>query len=95
MLESSIEIIGDLLTLVGIVVILLLLDFQLALFTLALVPALFLIRVIWQPFARRAFLRMRRNSSIVGVYLDQNVSGIRVVQALNRQKENTGIMGGS
>ena len=94
MLESSIEIIGDLLTLVGIVVILLLLDFQLALFTLALVPALFLIRVIWQPFARRAFLRMRRNSSIVGVYLDQNVSGIRVVQALNRQKENTGIMGG-
>ena len=94
MLESSIEIIGDLLTLVGIVVILLLLDFQLALFTLALVPALFLIRVIWQPFARRAFLRMRRNSSVVGVYLDQNVSGIRVVQALNRQKENTGIMGG-
>ena len=94
MLESSIEIIGDLLTLVGIVVILMLLDFQLALFTLALVPALFLIRVIWQPFARRAFLRMRRNSSMVGVYLDQNVSGIRVVQALNRQQENTGIMGG-
>ena len=94
MLESSIEIIGDLLTLVGIVVILLLLDFQLALFTLAIVPVLFLIRVIWQPFARRAFLRMRRNSSIVGVYLDQNVTGIRVVQALNRQKENTGIMGG-
>ena len=94
MLESSIEIIGDLLTLVGIVVILLLLDIQLALFTLALVPALFLIRVIWQPFARRAFLRMRRNSSIVGVYLDQNVTGIRVVQALNRQQENTGIMGG-
>ena len=94
MLESSIEIIGDILTLLGIVVILLILDFQLAIVTLAIVPALFLIRVIWQPFARRAFLRMRRNSSIVGVYLDQNVSGIRVVQALNRQKENNGIMGG-
>jgi len=94
MLESSIEIIGDFLTLFGIVVILLVLDVQLALVTLALVPLLFLIRVIWQPFARRAFLRMRRNSSIVGVYLDQNVSGIRVVQALNRQKENHGIMGG-
>jgi ATP-binding cassette subfamily B protein len=94
MLESSIEIIGDILTLGGIVVILLVLDFQLALFTLAIVPALFLIRIVWQPFARRAFLRMRRNSSVVGVYLDQNVSGIRVVQALNRQQENTGIMGG-
>tara|TARA_Y100001960_G_scaffold314861_1_gene379636 strand:+ start:130 stop:2028 length:1899 start_codon:yes stop_codon:yes gene_type:complete len=94
MLESSIEIIGDILTLLGIVVILLILDFQLAIVTLAIVPALFLIRVVWQPFARRAFLRMRRNSSIVGVYLDQNVSGIRVVQALNRQKENNGVMGG-
>ncbi|MEE8047110.1 MAG: ABC transporter ATP-binding protein [Dehalococcoidia bacterium] len=94
MLESSIEIIGDLLTLAGIIVILLILDVELAAMTLALVPALFLIRVIWQPFARRAFLRMRRNSSVVGVYLDQNVSGIRVVQALNRQKENTGIMDG-
>jgi len=94
MLESSIEIIGDVLTLVGIIVILLLLDFQLAIVTLAIVPALFLIRIIWQPIARRAFLRMRRNSSVVGVYLDQNVSGIRVVQALNRQKENHGIMGG-
>jgi len=94
MLESSIEIIGDFLTLFGIIVILLVLDFQLAIVTLAIVPALFLIRVIWQPIARRAFLRMRRNSSIVGVYLDQNVSGIRVVQALNRQKANHGIMSG-
>ncbi len=94
MLESSIEIIGDVLTLVGIVVILLVLDFQLALMTLAIVPALLIIRLVWQPIARRAFLRMRRNSSIVGVYLDQNVSGIRVVQALNRQQENHGIMGG-
>jgi ATP-binding cassette, subfamily B, multidrug efflux pump len=94
MLESSIEIIGDVLTLVGIIVILLVLDVQLALSTLAIVPLLILIRVIWQPIARRAFLRMRRNSSVVGVYLDQNVSGIRVVQALNRQQENHGIMGG-
>ncbi|MDA1279736.1 MAG: ABC transporter ATP-binding protein [Chloroflexi bacterium] len=94
MLESSIEIVGDILTLLGIIVILLVLDFQLAIVTLAIVPALFLIRIIWQPIARRAFLRMRRNSSIVGVYLDQNVSGIRVVQALNRQSENHGIMGG-
>ena len=94
MLESSIEVIGDILTLIGIVVILMVLDFQLAVVTLAIVPLLFLIRVIWQPIARRAFLRMRRNSSVVGVYLDQNVSGIRVVQALNRQQENHGIMGG-
>lgn len=94
MLESSIEVIGDILTLIGIVVVLLVMDWQLGLITLAVMPALLLIRVVWQPIARRAFLRMRRNSSIVGVYLDQNVSGIRVVQAMNRQDENYDVMDG-
>lgn len=94
MLESSIEVIGDILTLVGIVVVLLVIDWQLGLITLSIMPALLLIRVVWQPIARRAFLRMRRNSSIVGVYLDQNVSGIRVVQAMNRQTENHRVMDG-
>jgi ATP-binding cassette subfamily B multidrug efflux pump len=94
MLESSIEVIGDILTLIGIVVLLLILDWQLGLLALAVLPALLLIRIVWQPIARRAFLRMRRNSSIVGVYLDQNVSGMRVVQAMNRQNENYYVMDG-
>lgn len=94
MLESSIEVIGDILTLVGIVVVMLILDWKLGLIALAVMPALLLIRIVWQPIARRAFLRMRRNSSIVGVYLDQNVSGIRVVQAMNRQDENHDVMDG-
>ena len=94
MLESSLEIIADVLTIVGIIVVLLILDWQMALIALSVMPFLFLIRVIWQPLARKAFLRMRRNSSVVGIYLDQNVSGIRVIQASNRQKANEEIMSG-
>ena len=94
MLEASIEIIGDFLTLIGIVVILFILDVQLAIVSLAILPMLLFIRLVWQPIARRAFLRMRRNSSIVGVYLDQNVTGIRVIQALNRHRENHNVMQG-
>ena len=94
MLEASIEIIGDFLTLIGIIVILFVLDVQLAVVSLAILPMLLFIRLVWQPIARRAFLRMRRNSSIVGVYLDQNVTGIRVIQALNRHRENHNVMQG-
>ncbi|NQW18709.1 MAG: ABC transporter ATP-binding protein [Chloroflexi bacterium] len=94
MLESSIEVIGDLLTLVGIVAVLLYLDWQLGLITMSVMPALFLIRVLWQPIARKAFLVMRRNSSIIGGYLDQNVSGVRVIQALNREDVNHDEMDG-
>lgn len=94
MLNGSLQVIGDFLTLIGIIVVLLVLSWKLALLTFAVLPALILLRVFWQPYARRAFLRVRRNSSVVGQYLDQNVSGIRVVQAMNRQEVNSGIMGG-
>lgn len=46
MLESSIEVIGDLLTLIGIVAVLLYLDWQLGLITMAVMPALILVRVL-------------------------------------------------
>ena len=94
MLETSIEIVGDLLLLFGIIVVMLVLDWQLALLTLTVLPVLLLVRFFWQPLARRAFLRIRRNASIVGAYLDENVSGIRVIQALNRQPVNHDVMDG-
>lgn len=94
MLEASIQVIGDILTLVGIVLVLLVLDWQLAIFTLSVMPLLYLVRHFWRPYARRAFLRIRRNSSIVGSYLDQNVNGIRVIQAMNRQGVNHNVMNG-
>ena len=92
MLETSIETVADLLLLFGIIIVLLVLDWQLALLTLSVIPALLMVRYVWQPLARRAFLRIRRDASIAGAYLNQNVNGIRIVQALNRQPENHGIM---
>jgi ATP-binding cassette subfamily B protein len=94
MMETTVNALGDLVTLVGIVIVLLVLDWRLALMALAVVPLLFLIRIVWQPFARRAFLRIRKQSSITHSYLDQNVSGTRVIQASNRQSHNCGLYSG-
>jgi len=90
MMETTVNALGDLVTLVGIVIVLLILDWRLALMAMAVVPLLFLLRIVWQPFARRAFLRIRKQSSITHSYLDQNVSGTRVIQAMNRQAHNYG-----
>ncbi|MBI4306820.1 MAG: ABC transporter ATP-binding protein, partial [Chloroflexi bacterium] len=90
MMETTVNALGDLVTLFGIVIVLLVLDWRLALMALAVVPLLFLLRLIWQPFARRAFLRIRKQSSITNAYLDQNVSGTRVIQSVNRQAHNYG-----
>jgi ABC-type multidrug transport system fused ATPase/permease subunit len=66
----------------------LLTDWQLALASLSIVPVLFGILGYWQRFARRSFMRIRRAIALVNGEYNQNITGIRVVQSLNRQQEN-------
>ena len=87
-LESTISAIGDLMLLVGIVAVLLYLDWQLGLLTLSVVPALFMVRIIWMPYAKRAFLHARQASSMVNGALAENINGVRTVQEMNREKVN-------
>jgi len=79
---------GELLSLVGIVVALLVLNLKLGLITMSVLPILVLIMVVWQPFARKAFMEVRRAISIVNSSLNENITGVRVVQAMNRQDRN-------
>ena len=79
---------GDLLSLIGITVAMFLLNVQLALLTMAMVPVLFLVLVLWQRVAWRSFMRVRRAISVVNSGLQENISGVRVVQALGRERVN-------
>ena len=87
-LESSIFAIGDLVLLLGIIAVLLSLDFQLGAMTLSVVPILFLVRIVWLPRARRAFLWARETSSNTNGALAENVHGIRAVQEMGREAIN-------
>ena len=79
---------GDLLVLGGIIIAMILMDWQLALITLTIVPVLFTMMVIWQRYAWPSFMRVRRAMASVNSGLQENITGVRVVQSLNRQKEN-------
>ncbi|MSQ50828.1 MAG: ABC transporter ATP-binding protein [Betaproteobacteria bacterium] len=87
-LESSIFALGDLALLVGIVFVLLALDLELGLLTLSVVPILVLVRAIWLPAAKRAFIRARETSSIVNSALAENINGVRTVQEMSREGFN-------
>ena len=87
-LETSIFAIGDFVLLLGIVVVLLILDWHLGLLTLSVVPMLLVVRIIWLPRARKAFLRARETSSILNGALAENVHGIRTIQAMVRERVN-------
>lgn len=79
---------GELLSLVGIVIALLLMDLELGLITMAVLPVLIAVMVIWQKYAKKTFSEIRRRISIVNAAFNENISGVRVVQSLNRQERN-------
>ena len=87
-LHTAVFAIGDFVLIVGIVITMLWLDFRLGLLTMIVIPALLLIRIIWIPFARKAFLRARITSSIVSGALAENINGVRAVQGMTREYVN-------
>lgn len=86
--ELLITTMADILSLGGIIVAMLFTNWRLALVSLSIVPLLFLVLGYWQRFARHSFMRIRRAIALVNSEYNQNITGIRVVQSLNRQQEN-------
>ena len=86
----SIMIIGfaDLLSLVGIVVVLFIMNVKLAAITLTVLPVLMIVLLVWQRYARHSFDRVRRAIAVVNGALQENISGVRVVQSLTREDVN-------
>jgi ATP-binding cassette subfamily B multidrug efflux pump len=87
-LETSIFAVGDLVLLVGIVAVLLSLDLHLGLLTLSIVPILFVMRIIWLPRAREAFMKAREANSVANGALAEAIHGVRTVQGMVREKVN-------
>ena len=79
---------ADVLSLAGIIGVMVWMNPRLALITLSVVPPLFIMLLFWQRYARAAFIRVRKAVAAVNSELQENISGVRVVQSLNREKAN-------
>jgi ATP-binding cassette subfamily B protein len=79
---------ADLITLVGIVIIILSMNVKLALITLTVIPVLAVVMILWQNYSKAAFLKVRQAISIVNAGLQENISGARVIQSLSRENVN-------
>jgi uncharacterized membrane protein YecN with MAPEG domain len=73
--ELMVQSVADLLSLAGIVIVMLFIDWRLALVCMSVIPALFLVLGYWQRFARRSFMRIRRAIAIVNGEYNQNITG--------------------
>ena len=87
-METMVQALGDIAILIGIIAVLLFLDFRLGLMVLTVIPIMMGVRLVWLPRARMRFLYARITQSICNGALGQNVNGVRVVQGMRREPVN-------
>jgi ATP-binding cassette, subfamily B, multidrug efflux pump len=78
----------DILLLAGIIVVLFYFNRELALVSLAVLPLIFIITLLFSRRARDAFREIRQRIAQMNAFFQENFSGIQVVQLFQREKEN-------
>jgi ABC-type multidrug transport system fused ATPase/permease subunit len=86
--EGMTTLLQNTLTLTGSAIILFLLDWRLALATLAVFPLMSIATSIFRRRSARAYARVRERLGSVTATLQEDVSGMRVVQAFTREEKN-------
>ncbi len=86
--QGVVSIFGDLFLLTGIVIVMLSINWRLALLTFTIIPILFLITMIFKRKVRVAFRNVRKWLAQINSYVQENITGMSVVQVFNREAEN-------
>ncbi len=76
----------DVFVLAGIVIIMLKMDWRLALITFAVLPLIFIATAIFRKYVRDSYRRIRTAIARINAYLQEHVSGMVVLQLFNRER---------
>ena len=86
--SGVVTVFGDLFTLFGIMGVMLALDFRLALVTFSVIPFFFLLTNWFRKGARESFRETRKWVARINAFLQENLSGMSVVQLFRREERN-------
>ena len=81
-----VNIAGDVITLLGIVVILFVFDAELAAVTLLVVPLLFAATILFRSRVRRAFAEIRAKTAALNAFIQESIQGMALIQVMTREK---------
>ncbi len=84
----------DIFLLLGIVVILLALNWKLALISFALLPLIFVLTLLFSSMAREAFRELRQKVAKLNSFLQERIAGMRIIQLFARENEQMRIFAG-
>ena len=83
-----IVVIGDVFIIVGIFVAMFMLNLKLALITLSVVPIIAVIALWFGNRMKNSFREIRRKLARINAYLNENITGMKIIQLFNREKKN-------
>ena len=75
-------------TLLGIVVAMLAMNWQLGLVTFAVLPLMVILANYWRAHVREAYRATRQRLSLINGYLNESITGIRVTKSFTREAKN-------
>jgi len=81
-----VSVVKNLLTIVGVYVIMFFVNWRLALLMIAPIAIIFVSSVIFSKQVEKAFRDERKNISELNAFLNENLSGMKIIQIFNRQK---------
>lgn len=86
--QGLVMVFGDLLLIVGIIIMMLTIHLPLALWTLSVIPILLFISFLFRTKVRESYSQIRYFLAKINAYLQEHISGMNIVQLYNREKRN-------
>ncbi|GFH41450.1 ABC transporter ATP-binding protein [Lactococcus hodotermopsidis] len=86
--NGLINLISDILSVIVTLIFMFAIDFKLTLYSLMLLPFLFIFVMIIKNAQRKAYQRLSNKQSNMNAYIHESISGIKVTQSFSREDEN-------
>jgi ATP-binding cassette subfamily B protein len=86
--SGIVSIFGDIFTLLGIVIAMLIFDWRMALVTLTVVPLIAITTAIFRSRARDSYRRVRIAVARINAFLNEHITGMSVVQLYSRERKS-------
>jgi ATP-binding cassette subfamily B protein len=86
MVSGMVQVISDLLTIIVVIGFMFAINWELALIALSPVPLVFITSLVFRRYAHRAFLEIQKRIARVSANLQENVTGIRIVQLFSQEE---------
>lgn len=76
----------NIIKIIGLAIVMIIMDWKLALFSFVLLPVVAIMSVVFRKFAREAYRIARTRLTDINTFLSENISGMRIIQIFGREK---------